>query len=448
MQSYLQQNRIDDAYLALLRYQQDYGEAGEEALLLRARILLASDHAAEARSLLAGVNRDEVAEQLWMLAGLRSGVAPGSVLAQRYSREEAAQLSPLAQYLHYGLIAEAAGLASDHAAAVLALEQWYRLPAPIEQWGELFNFGAERLWQAYLDYATQVGNRLQLLIGNDAAWLELAEQTDPRYPVRKRSIYAFLGLRASGSEVRAQAAVALAESLQQNEDGMAVVKQLFLHGGHYEDAAAIPAGVAYLLVDQAIREGQLTLASKLLQQLPEPPDSGGRFPWQLRRGKVFILAGDYVSAEKLLQEMIPLAIVLGQGPRDQLMQLLFDLQAVGEHERAYGLLQSLYSQMPDLKLRRELLFWMADSKQAQQEFIAAARLYLLSATLIDVKSMDPWAQTARYKAAQSLADASMLADAAHLYSELLRVTDQPERRAVLRRELEQVRMRQASGESK
>jgi TolA-binding protein len=106
----------------------------------------------------------------------------------------------------------------------------------------------------------------------------------------------------------------------------------------------------------------------------------------------------------------------------------------------------LYDNTPNFKLRRELLYWMGDSRQAQQQYAEAASLYLRSATLIDTASMDPWAQTARYQAAQNLAKAKMAGDAEYIYRQLLKITESPERRAVLRHELEQLRLQRAAAQ--
>jgi hypothetical protein len=54
--------------------------------------------------------------------------------------------------------------------------------------------------------------------------------------------------------------------------------------------------------------------------------------------------------------------------------------------------------------------------------------------------MDPWAQTARYQAAKSLGEAGMAKDALYIYRQLLRITENPERRSVLRHELQQLRL--------
>lgn len=444
MQSYLRQGKTEDAFVAMLRYHQDYGEGGEEELLMRARILFASDHPAEVRSLLDAHRQDRTLGLLHTLARLRAGESPAPILRALREARGLAQYSELQRYLHYGVMAEAALAAAEPAFVIIALEQWYRLEVPQGRWRELFDFDADTLWQAYLDYGEKVGNAQQLLIGNDEAWLRLAAETPQRYPVRKRSLYALLAQKAFSPANREKAGVTLVRHLLELENGIAVVRQLYLNSRYYHARSPVPPGVSYILVDQAIRDGDLPVASRLMRQLPEPPEDTEKFHWQLRRVKVFILAGENEAAVELLSQLIPEVASLGREQRDQLMQLLFDLQNVGEHASAVALLQELYRRIPNLQFRRELLFWMADSRLAQGEYVAAARLYLQSATLGDTQSMDPWAQTARYKAAETLARGGMLGDAAQLYAQLLRVTESAERRAVLLHELERVRMRQAA----
>jgi hypothetical protein len=58
--------------------------------------------------------------------------------------------------------------------------------------------------------------------------------------------------------------------------------------------------------------------------------------------------------------------------------------------------------------------------------------------LIGEDAMDPWAQTARYQAGVALSRAGMLQDARTLFSNLLRVTKDKSRRAVLRHELQKL----------
>jgi hypothetical protein len=54
--------------------------------------------------------------------------------------------------------------------------------------------------------------------------------------------------------------------------------------------------------------------------------------------------------------------------------------------------------------------------------------------------MDPWAQTARYRAAKALAEAGLLEDARRIYNGLLRATDDASRKAVLENEIQRLHL--------
>jgi len=53
---------------------------------------------------------------------------------------------------------------------------------------------------------------------------------------------------------------------------------------------------------------------------------------------------------------------------------------------------------------------------------------------------DPWGQTARFFAAESLADAGLVNDARHLYKGLLRVAQDENRKMVLRQRLQHLQL--------
>jgi len=78
--------------------------------------------------------------------------------------------------------------------------------------------------------------------------------------------------------------------------------------------------------------------------------------------------------------------------------------------------------------------------QALKQFDQAAYLYLKSATLTDPQAMDPWAQTARYRAAKALVKAGLLDDARRIYSSLMRATRDASRKAVLNSEIQRLRL--------
>ena len=123
---------------------------------------------------------------------------------------------------------------------------------------------------------------------------------------------------------------------------------------------------------------------------------------------------------------------------DRLLQVVFDLQTVGEHQQAISLFNEILSKTTEPDIQREIYFWLADSYSANDEFRLAARYYLKSATHIAEKELDPWAQTSRYKAAETLAKAGLVRDARSLFSQLLEVTKEPARRAVLQHELQKL----------
>jgi hypothetical protein len=125
---------------------------------------------------------------------------------------------------------------------------------------------------------------------------------------------------------------------------------------------------------------------------------------------------------------------------DRLLQVVFDLQTVKQHDKALTLFSGLQDKPLSAQQRRELLFWMADSLEGLEHYDEAAYLYLKSATLVDPTAMDPWAQTARYRAAKSLVEAGLVDDARQIYGLLLRAAKDASRKAVLQNELQRLHL--------
>lgn len=437
MESYLEEGRIADAYAAMLRYQQDYAEQGTDVRLLRARVLLATDRAGDALALLQGVEDGSIVAPLRALASLRSGGDRVKILAAARTRIQD-QKDLRARWLWLGVLAEAARAEEDDYHLIVALESMLPHAVMARSEERLFDVNADQLWDAYVRYADAIGNRERLLLGDDKAWSKIADKRVKGFstPVRKRAIFALLALRSPQEQSRDAAHAKLITLL--GDEGMSLLRQLYTHSKRFDINRNLPHVVAYMLVDDAIGRNQLELASRLLQRLPQPPEGTERFAWQMRRAKVYVLAGDYDEVDQLLSTLMPAVVRLSEAQRDQLLQVVFDLQAVSEHERALRLLQAMYEGVGGITLRRELLFWMADSHKAQKRHTEAARFYLQSATLGDNNSMDPWAQTARYQAARSLGEAGLSEDAAYIYRQLLAITESRERRSVLRHELQQL----------
>ncbi len=439
IRAYLLEGRGDDAYTALLRYSADYGEGDTGESLLRARVLLSQGRHREAEARLEGLAAAAERDALLRLAQLRGGTRglykPMRAAAEGQQEKADARL--------YGLLwaSTAEAVADEPGLHIIALERLFSRRAVLSGQRDLFDIDADTLWRAYFDYAERSGNARQLLIGDDVAWFAFAAEEPRLYPVRNHSILALMAARGSTPESRGRAHALLADALLGQEGGAELLRHLYLGSERFGAPEGLPAVIRQALVESVIAEGDLVLAAKLLSGLEQAPETVDAFLWQLRRAKVFILAGEHTQAETVLRELIASPALAESRQRDRLVQLLFDLQSVERHELAYSLLQALLTRSADPQLRRELLFWMADSRKAQSRPLEAARLYLESATLPGSGAMDPWAQTARYQAARSLADGGLREDAAGLYRMLLKATEDPARRAVLRRELEQLQLR-------
>ena len=440
IQTYLEEGRGEDAFTAMIRHRQDYGESSRAAQILRARVLLSNGRPEDARYQLRQLKDDPEAAAMVLICRLREGEPPAQINQSATQQLMRRDIEPAVRQLLVAVQAESVQWQDDTSGQIAALEKLLATLREQPLPPGLFKLGADDLWQAYLGRARSIGNQAQLLLGNDVAWFELAAAKLKKAPQDARALYALLGRQAQSAAVRDQAHTLLVDNLLTIEGGSEIIYQLYLNSDDFTSAEALPSRARYVLAEQAISEGDLELASRMLAKLPEAPGKADAFNWQLRRTKVFILAGDHAAAIALLEGLMQDAQVLDKNQIDRLIQLLFDLQKVGENESAYNLLNKLYLRLSDSQTRRELLYWMADSRMAEKNYREAARLYLHSAAFLGPKVMDPWAQTARYQAADALAKAGLTEDARYLYKQLLDATKDPARRSVLSRDLEQLRL--------
>ncbi len=439
IRSYVIDGRSGDAYAAMLRHRQDYGDGGTEDAVLRARVLLGAGRPADAAAELTRLEKAS-AQALLALARLRDGAAPAPIAAAAAKELAKEGLDDQAALIWRGVRVDAAAADGDLPGLIEGLEALIARGSGGALKG-LVPVSSDRLWDAYLGYARRVGNRDRLLMGDDAAWQQLATTDSGKYPVRTRSIFALLSLEARSGAVRAQAHERFAQNILSLPSGGSVLHALYRQSDRFGAAQVIPAAVRRLLADRAVAHSDLAEAAQLIKGLEPPSTAEGRALWDLRRAKILLLGGEYKRGEAALGEMVDQAAGLDTATVDRLVQVIFDLQTLGRHEAAYRLLESLQKRISQPRLRRELLFWMADSRKAQGRLRAAAHLYLQSAILPGISTMDPWAQTARYEAAKALAASGLSADAEALYRQLLKATDSAQRRAVLARELEQLRLR-------
>ncbi len=436
IETYLQDKRIDDARIAMLRYQQDFEQQDKAWIMLRARVLMQSKRYEEVIQLL-DKRIDWQSLSMKLLAEYRNQEYNAQTLWDlTQQRIELIKDDPkqLASYWSLAYIA-ARDIGPSH--EVVALEQ--RLSLDLGDSINLYPVDADQLWQAYLRYARLVGNRSELLVGDDANWLRLAEKSQQVAPVKARSLLAYLMTQSQQADFRQQAAKDFLQTLDlAKESNKTLIDQLFNRSQKFSDASQIPVEIRFVLVDLALKKADIPEATRLMSGLDKVPADTREFDWLLRQARVLLLGGKLQQGDARLDQLLVGYSEPNKEDTDRLLQILFDLQTLHADEQAIRHFRQLMRLSIDPRQKREILFWMADSFKSLKKYEKAALLYLQSAMFPGPETMDPWAQTARVNAAESLAKAGLVDDARRIYQSLLKVTKEPGRRSFLRRSIQQL----------
>ncbi len=440
IESYVTDSKIADAQIAILRFKQDYGELSIEDRLLRARIMILNNRSDDAMTILAVHAKQPQAGMLYLLAQLRShSRAPQKVqqAALRHMRGEWVNDELESQL--WAVVAEAAQMSGDLRSAVQALERALVSYRSDLHKSKLFKISPDTLWRVYLEHAATIGNKKLLLVGEDKQWLEVAKTLEKKSPVDARSLYSFVMVQGRNENTRTLAAKNFSRLLSLTNNGQKLIYRLFLKSMQYKDYSIIPKVIRYNLVDQALSKSELDSASRLMATIIIPPKgTGNSFMWHLRRARILILGGNAEQGSHVLLELIENNKIKHKNKIDNLLQVIFDLQTVKEYELAYHLFERSLNLNSQQQFKREIMYWMADSRKAQYRFDEAAQLYLRSAMIPASTTMDDWAQSARYQAANSLVNAGLTSDARGLYQQLLSVAKKSSRRAVILREIQKL----------
>ncbi|MCA1803966.1 MAG: hypothetical protein LC646_01050 [Xanthomonadaceae bacterium] len=445
IQSYLLDAGLEDARSALVRYQQDFGAGGREWNQLRLRVLLQTERYEEMLAL-STETEDAMGTVLRLAARLRSGALTAEEVHQAARRLAlAGDTAPAARALAWQLAVEAArGLPPLQ--YIDTLEQALALPREAQPEWVLFEVTGDLLWDAWLAHGRKLGNQEQRLLGADDDWYFPATEALEKDPLRARVLFTVLSAHGSTPERRELAHEYLVSLLAALPRGEQLVQRLYLDSRRFEDSDQLPGVIRYRLIDEALEGGDLRLASRLMQDMAQPPPGADAMEWGLRRARVAIHTGQAEQGAAMLASLLEDERPLVDEQLDRWVQVVFDLQTVTAHQQAIDLFERLLLREMITQRAREILFWQADSWQALGKPARAAYLYLQSATLTDPSAMDPWAQTARYHAAQSLAEAGLLEDARRVYQTLLNSTREPGRRAMLLNEIQRLRLRAAARE--
>ena len=429
--TYVWDDDLVDANIAMRRYQLEYYPDDHNWNLARARVMIRSGDAAGAVSQVASVTTPE-----GELVGLFGRLASGSMTASEVIRAavdiDTRSLDDALKRERFALIAEAArrgGLLPDR---VRALEQALGIePATMHR--PLIEVASRDLVDSYLALAQALGNAGNLLVGDFDAWLKHAENRMADSPVGQRALFAYVGLRVGLPELANQAFSRLAASLRDN--GLKpVIFELFGEDKPLGGFEMLRGPVGYLLSDEALEAGDIRRAAALSASINQPPAGVSYFDWRLRQARMSIYAGRIDEGVATLDSLTGALDRLAGDETDRLLQVIFDLQALDRHAQALPLLDRVLELVRDTDRQREVLFWLAESLEGTGAFDQAALHFLRSATMAGSDAM--WSQSARYRAAGALEEAGLIDDARAIYRQLLAETGDAARRDQLTRRLQ------------
>jgi hypothetical protein len=248
IRSYLVEGRQGDAHSAMLRYEQDYGDAVTDSawIAIKARVMIADGQTDDA-ALVAVASEDPEGRAVYTLALLKGATA----MDEELLRESVAALNNMAldQPLRRALFAAALekGLAVPVSAErIVVLQQLLTLP---EVSGVSTTAAVDGLWSAYSEHGQEAANRQQLLVGDFTPWFDAASRLQATAPMQSQALYVWMALHAESSEYQIKAHELFVSQLSSQPQGEALLRLLYLSSSRYNDLKKAPAAVLYQLVE-------------------------------------------------------------------------------------------------------------------------------------------------------------------------------------------------------
>jgi len=304
------------------------------------------------------------------------------------------------------------------------------------------NIDADALWELYLKKGYLAANRKGLLKGNDVSWYALASNLFQTDPLTAKSLFAVLSLKANEMQHRELAMKQLVKLMDINQQPLELVNLLFTDSKYISNISDVVPDVRYRLIDFNLSNSNVKAAARLMADLKQPPEDQPQFDWNLRRARVLILSGSFKQGAAVLSEMLKNEEIESL-QADKYLQVVFDLQAVEQFELSLDLFNHLQKLVSDVRIKRELMFWKAESYHGLKQFEKAAFLFLKSAKSPE-GVYDPWYHTATFRASESLFEAKLYEDARQRYLHLLKITENTARKAVIRQRLQAIQLKRQS----
>ena len=435
IQTFFAQEYFEDASLAAHTFETAYRPDQPSWKLLKARIAISLDQPNEAIASLSGVMSPTAGLWRTFAQWLNSDLSDPEALHQ-LGLISVPSANRNLKVLRQAMIARI-GVSSEYAELrARAIEFLIKSEAPVPPF---FDFDLKSsLLAAYADIAENVlKNRGIKKTEKDRAWRLVLHGKNIDI-LHRRALGIFLNRVSKDSEESLTSYEWLVENFA--EDGSDFLLPVFFgEEGILEQFQNLDDGVLILLVDWALRQSDVALAANLQSHIDSPPPGINIDAWTLRSARIQVLGGNPELGASQLVTWFSAAEQLSRGSLDRAMQIVFDLQFLGEHEIAIQLFREMAHLIRTSEQKKELFYWMAQSWAGLGDYPRAAIYYLESASLTGESDL-LWRQSAFYKAGQSLEDAHYYSDAKKVYTMLLGNSSDPKMLAKLQYRLAQIQL--------
>ncbi|MGZ8230835.1 MAG: hypothetical protein ACXWUS_14450 [Burkholderiales bacterium] len=362
IESYVAERRGEDAYRSMLRFHQDYAPLDRAVAARFAEALLDLDLEREALNWLGP--SDEVSPTRLRLQLRSAGLTPEAVSAQ--ARAAYAKTQDPA---YWRVMLEAALRRKNHALEIEARERLLQQsaggnPQPAAE-------SAERLWQAYLTTAEEIGNRQRLLVGDDAAWADHAARRLGPDPFLSRAFYAYLARRAANPDIRRNAQLALAFSLYQAKLDHTALRVMQQIGAPFD---TLDAQTRYLLGTIAANRNEPKLALELWEGLKTPASLKPE-DWQVTIARTALQAGDSETSVNTVKRLLIGPVRLPPELAKSALELAQEMLDLRKLEHAQALYEAIARVAADAAAR-DAFFGLGRVHELKGEALAAAEAYL------------------------------------------------------------------------
>jgi hypothetical protein len=451
IESYLADNLLFEAGIAMEDYQSDYRSSAEDWLVLSAKVNLRLNDADGAVNLLAPLEF-ESARLLRIFARLQNNSIThdeaisraNGLLAQLNDPDSS---SGLPRHHVLSVILQAELDAGNQPEIIDAMEQ-YLIAADQETStadSVYPHYEVEDLLSAYSAFAEGAAGEAGIRTDSETKLFNHAVQLPDWNIIVRKSLFAHLLQQTKDDDLRSQLNDLYVLALIQSER-TALVSLIFGEGKPFENFE-LGGNAGVQLSNIALQNGDIKLAAQVSSGLTETPESVDPLDWMIHVARISIIAGDYDQGVKNLSQWIASHERLSPAQADRVLQPIFDLQTVHQHVLALDLLHQVYERIYySTKHRREIAYWIAESYQGTEDYMKAADYFLFSAMQKE-NGFDQWGKAARFRAAESLQSAALLEDSRKLIEDLLANAEDEGRKIQLQHKIQELWLLESGSDS-